>query len=193
MIYLKNVSVPNLCDAGAKLLKDIKPINTDQKIVYGEAITVKTKSDDWGTSVKSISYGKNKIIVVSCNNDDFAVWGGLATLNAKIKGVKGVVIDGSVRDLEEINKLKFPIFSKSTCAIAGKPKNEGNINVSINISNVVINPGDIIVGDCNGVVVIEKNKIEEILNNVKLIKRKEGNIRKKIMNGFDLEEILKLY
>ena len=192
MRFLKNVSVPNLCDAGARVLKDIKPINPNQGIIFGEAITVKTPSNDWGAPVKSISYARNKVIVVDAEGAKTAVWGGLATLNAKLKGVLAVVIDGSVRDVEEINKLKFPVFSKYNVPNAGKPYNNGEINIPIVCGGEVVKPGDIIVGDCNGVAVIERHRINEIIENVKSIKKKEEEIKNKIMRGTDLKDILRL-
>lgn len=58
MNILKNFSVPNLCDAGAKPLNGIKPILENQKLVFGEAITVKISYNDWGTLIKTISFAK---------------------------------------------------------------------------------------------------------------------------------------
>lgn len=192
MRILKEVSVPNLCDAGARILKDIKPINSDQKIIFGEALTVKTSGDDWGTVVNTIKYAKNKVIVVDTEEAKIAVWGGLASTNAKLKGVIAIVIDGSVRDVEDIKSLKFPVFSKHIVPNAGKPLNNGKVNVPVICGGEVINPGDIIVGDCNGVVVIERDKINEVIENVKKIKQKENLIKNKVMRGMDLGDILKL-
>lgn len=192
MKTLKNSSVPNICDAGAMVLKDIKPINPAQKLIIGEAITVNTTDDDWGAPIKAIAQSKNKIIVVNVKGNDRAIWGGLATLNAKIKGVKGVIINGSVRDIEELQKLNFPIFSKSFRPNAGAPLNYGKINIPITIENVQINPNDIIVGDCNGVAIIKKEELNNIIENVKNIKKKEESIKNKIMRGMDLKDILKL-
>ncbi|ABR56700.1 Dimethylmenaquinone methyltransferase [Methanococcus aeolicus Nankai-3] len=192
MKTLKNSSVPNICDAGAEVLKDIKPINPTQKLIIGEAITVNTTDDDWGAPIKAIAQSKNKIIVVTVVGNDRAIWGGLATLNAKIKGVKGVIINGSVRDIEELQKLNFPIFSKSFKPNAGAPLNHGKINIPITIENVQINPNDIIVGDCNGVAVIKREELNNIIENVKNIKKKEESIKNKIMRGMDLKDILGL-
>ncbi len=192
MRILKEVSVPNLCDAGARILKNIKPIIPDQKIVFGEAITVKTSGDDWGTVVNTIKYARNKIIVVDTEGAKTAVWGGLASTNAKLKGVIAIVIDGSVRDVEDIKSLKFPVFSKYTVPNAGKPLNNGEVNIPIVCGGEVVNPGDIIVGDCNGVVVIGRDKINEVIENVKKIKQKENLIKDKVMRGMDLGDILKL-
>ena len=195
MNILKTFSVPNLCDAGAKPLKGIKPILENQKIVFGEAITVKISYNDWGTLIKAISFAKNKIIVAEVVGEgkyETAVWGGLASLNAKIKGVRGVVIDGCVRDVEDIKALKFPVFAKNFCPNAGKPLNLGEINVAVNCGGVVVEPGDIIIGDCNGVAVIKKSSLQEVIENAKNIKEKERKIKERILRGQDLRDILNL-
>ena len=192
MKILKNVSVPNLCDAGARVLRGIKPINPMQKMVVGEAITVRTSPNDWGTVVKAIKYARNKIIVVDANGGDIAVWGGLASTNARLKGVLGIVIDGGIRDVEDINALKFPAFARHVVPNAGKPLDEGEINVPIICGGELINPKDIIVGDCNGVAVIKREELNEIIENVKAIKEKETNIKNKILRGIDIADILGL-
>ncbi|HID47464.1 MAG TPA: RraA family protein [Methanothermococcus okinawensis] len=192
MNILKDISVPNLSDAGAKVLKGIKPLDSMQGIVFGEAFTVKTSSEDWGTVVKAISYSRGKVIVVECEGEECAVWGGLASLNAKLKGVVAVVIDGYVRDLEDIRRTRFPVFSRGYIAKAGSPLDRGVMGVPVICGDTTVNPGDIVVGDCNGVVVIDRNRVGEIVERVKEIKKKESRIRDRIMRGMDLKDILKL-
>jgi len=191
-MILKDVSVPNLSDAGAKVLRGIKPLDNIQGIVFGEAFTVKTSSEDWGTVVKAISYSRGKVIVVECKGEEYAVWGGLASLNAKLKGVVAVVIDGYVRDLEEIRRVRFPVFSRGYTPRAGAPLDRGVMGVTVTCGGTRVNPGDIVVGDCNGVVVIERDRLGEVLERVKEIKRKESKIRDRIMRGMDLKDILGL-
>ncbi len=173
-------------------MKGIRPMIDIDKVIYGEAVTVEVDANDWGSVVKAISYSKNKILVVKVVNGDNAVFGGLACLNCKIKGVKGVVIDGYIRDLEDIKKLKFPVFAKGINPKAGKPLNRGKINISICINDIIIEPGDIVVGDINGVVVIKKYQFNEILNKVCEIKKKEKYIKDRILRGDDLKDILNL-
>ena len=191
-MILKDVSVPNLSDAGAKVLRGIKPLDNIQGVVFGEAFTVKTSSEDWGTVVKAISYSRGKVIVVECKGEEYAVWGGLASLNAKLKGVVAVVIDGYVRDLEEIRRVRFPVFSRGYTPRAGAPLDRGVMGVTVTCGGTRVNPGDIVVGDCNGVVVIERDRLGEVLERVREIKRKESKIRDRIMRGMDLKDILGL-
>ena len=191
-MILKDISVPNLSDAGAKVLKGIKPLGNIQGVVFGEAFTVKTSSEDWGTVVKAISYSRGKVIVVECEGEEYAVWGGLASLNAKLKGVVAVVIEGYVRDLEDIRRIRFPVFSRGYTPRAGAPLDRGVMGVTVTCGGTTVNPGDIVVGDCNGVVVIEMDRLGEVLERVREIKRKESKIRDRIMRGMDLKDILGL-
>ncbi|WP_456418810.1 RraA family protein [Methanocaldococcus infernus] len=185
------MSVPNFCDAGAKPIRGVKPIYCE-KFVIGEVVTVKADDEDWGTVVKAIDYARGKIIVAEISGEERAVWGGLASLNAKIFGVKGVVIYGYVRDVEDIIRLKFPVFAKGILPNAGKPIGRGKINEPIKLDDIEIKPGDYIVMDKNGVAYIKREELENIKKRVKKIKEKEKNIREKILRGKSLAEILNL-
>ena len=104
------------------------------------------------------------IVVDARGHLDTSVWGGIQTLACEKCGVAGVVIDGSVRDLQEIRESRFPVFCKGVVP-AGPHKGWGDsINIPIQCGGVPVNPGDIVVGDDDGVVVIPKNEAEEVLS-----------------------------
>ena len=80
--------------------------------------------------------------------------GELATHSALQKKISGVVMNGAIRDIAEIRKLNFPAFTKMVMPTAGEPKGFGEINIPIQISGIQINPGDWIIGDDDGLMVI---------------------------------------
>ena len=91
------------------------------------------------------------------NNDGcvhVAPWGELATLSCIQRGIAGVVIDGAARDIDDIRAMKFPLFARAVVPNAGEPKGFGEINAEIQCCGQYIRPGDWIVGDESGVVVI---------------------------------------
>ena len=99
------------------------------------------------------------------NNDGathVAPWGELATLSCVKKGIAGVVIDGAVRDVDDIRKMKFPVFARAIVPNAGEPKGFGEINAEIRCAGQFVNPGDWIIGDESGVVVVPKERAYEI-------------------------------
>ena len=193
---LMRVSTPNISDAmhRAKAMRDIRPIVRGKKIV-GKAVTVSTMDGDWAKPVEAIDVaGEGDVIVIKCSGDEAAVWGELATRSCINKGIAGVVIDGAVRDVDDIRELGYPIFAKREVPNAGEPKGFGEINVKIFCGGVEVNPGDWIVADDNGVMVIPKERAYEIARRALEVKKHEERIRGEIEDkGRTLAEIVELY
>ena len=193
---LLEVSTPNISDAmhRAKAMKDIYPLVRGRKVV-GKAVTVSTFDGDWAKTVEAIDVaGRGDIIVIKCSGDSSAVWGELATRSCINKGIEGVVIDGAVRDVDDIRELGYPLFAKREVPNAGEPKGFGEINIKIECGGVEVNPGDWIVGDDNGVMVIPKDRAYEIARRALEVKKHEERIRGEIEDkGRTLAEIVELY
>ncbi len=192
---LMQVTTPNVSDAmhRARAMEGIKPIVKGRKIV-GKAVTVYTMDGDWAKTVEAIDVaGKGDVIVIKCSGDNAAVWGELATRSCMNKGIEGVVIDGAVRDVDDIAKLGFPVFAKKIVPNAGEPKGFGEINVKIICGGVEVNPGDWIVADDNGVMVIPKQRAYEIARRALEVKKHEDRIRAEIESGKTLAEVVELY
>ncbi len=191
---LLKVSTPNISDAMHRkgFLKGIKPITGNVKMV-GEAVTVRTYPGDWAKPVEAIDVAPpGSVIVIDAGGVGPAVWGELASWSCKLKGISGVVIDGAVRDVDEIRKIHFPVFARLITPNAGEPKGFGEINKPITCGGVLIEPGDWIVGDDNGVVVIPKRKVVEIANRALSVLEMENRIREEIKRGSTLSQVLKL-
>lgn len=188
------VSTPNLSDAMHRS-GDLKGIFTIVKGVkmIGEAVTVRTYPGDWAKPVEAIDIAKRgNVIVIDAGGVGPAVWGELATESAIQKGISGVVIDGAIRDTPEIKKLKFPAFARLITPQAGEPKGFGEINVPVNAGGIKIFPGDWIVGDDDGVIVIPQSNAVEIANRAMDVLEKENRIRKEIREGSTLSSVTEL-
>jgi len=106
---------------------------------------------------------------------DVAVWGRLMTAGAVVNGIEGAVLDGGVRDVEEIERdFGFPVFSRSICpaTTVGRFKTVA-ANVPVNVGGVIVNPGDLIVGDRDGVVVVPTSLVEAVLKEAQDIEDRE--------------------
>ncbi len=192
---LLSVSTPNVSDAMHRkgAMEGIFPIYRGVKAA-GKAITVHTIGGDWAKPVEAIDHARNGDFIV-INNDgctNIAPWGELATLSCMRKGVVGVVIDGAVRDVDDIRSLKFPLFAKATVPNAGEPKGYGEINAEITCCGQTVRPGDWILGDESGVVVIPKEYAYEIARRSVEVKKTESRIREEIKRGKTLGEIADL-
>lgn len=191
---LKDVSTPNISDAMHRkgAMRDIHPINIGTKMA-GTAITVQTFAGDWAKSVEAIDLGgPGKVIVVYNGSNYVAPWGGLATLSCKVKGIEGVVIDGAVRDVDEIRAMNYPIFASAVVPNAGEPKGMGEINAEITCGGQMVKPGDYIVGDDSGVVVIPRERAYEIARRAKEVEKNESRMYEEIRRGSTLSQVAKL-
>ena len=188
------VSTPNISDAMHKqgALEGIRPIATGYHVV-GRALTVLTIDGDWAKPIEAIDKAeKGWILVIDVKKGKIAVWGELATWSAKLKGIAGVVIDGAVRDYDDLMKLKFPIFSRYIVPNAGEPKGFGEIGSEIQCGNQNIRTGDWIIGDDSGVVVVPQEIAQEIANRALDVKELENRLREEIKSGGSLGSVLKL-
>jgi len=192
---LMQVSAPNVTDAMHRkgAMSGIVSICGNVKMV-GRAVTVQTFAGDWAKPVEAIDVaGKDEVIVI--NNDGathVAPWGELATLSCVKKGISGVVIDGAVRDVDDIRIMKFPLFAKAVVPNAGEPKGFGEINAEIQCGGQYVRPGDWIIGDESGVVVIPAERAYEIARRALEVRKNEERIREEIRRGSTLSEVAEL-
>jgi 3-hexulose-6-phosphate synthase/6-phospho-3-hexuloisomerase len=161
--------------------------------MVGRALTVRTIDGDWAKPIEAIDKAeKGWVLVVDVNRGKTAVWGELATWSAKLKGLAGVVIDGAVRDYDDLLKIKFPIFSRYIVPNAGEPKGLGEIGAEITCGSQSVQTGDWIIGDDSGVVVVPQELAQEIANRALDVKEQENRIREEIKSGGSLGSVLKL-
>jgi 3-hexulose-6-phosphate synthase/6-phospho-3-hexuloisomerase len=192
---LSRVSAPNVTDAMHRkgAMEGIFSICRDIKVA-GKAVTVQTFAGDWAKPVEAIDIAQPGDVIV-INNDGgthVAPWGELATLSCVKRGIAGVVIDGAVRDVDDIRKMNFPIFAKAVCPNAGEPKGFGEINAEIRCCGQNVRPGDWIIGDESGVVVIPGERAYEVSRRALEVRKNEERIREEIQRGSTLSKVAEL-
>ena len=186
------VSSANVSDAMHRTgeLRGLKPVwegEPGELRFAGPAVTVRTYDGDWSAPVQAIDHAKpGDVIVIDACQGETAVWGELATHSCISKGVVGVVIDGAARDIDDIRKLEFPLFARHFTPTAGEPKGFGEINAPIVVCGRNIEPGDWIIGDESGVVVVPGNMAMEMANRAIDVNEKENRIREEIERGSTL-------
>ncbi|MFO8110430.1 MAG: 3-hexulose-6-phosphate synthase [Thermoplasmata archaeon] len=192
---LTKVSTPNVSDAMHRCpcMKGIHQLTAHGEKIIGKAFTVKTVDGDWAKPVEAIERAdEGDIIVVDSNGGETAVWGELASLSAKIRDISGIVIDGAVRDIDDIEKIDFPVFARHIASNAGEPKGYGGVKVDIVCGGVRIRQGDWIIGDASGVMVIPKEEALMIANRSLDVMEKENRIREEIKEGKTLSVVMEL-
>lgn len=172
---------------------DMKPLFEGIRLV-GTAVTVKTLASDLAAAFKAIDLCEpgDVVVIDSHGSINTAFWGENMTMSAINKGVIGAVIDGSCRDVEEIRKIKFPVLSKGIVPNVGSISGYGHVNVDIQCAGVAVSPGDIIIIDGNGVVVVPKGEAKEILEKTKSLLETEHILQDKIKAGATIGELVNI-
>jgi 3-hexulose-6-phosphate synthase / 6-phospho-3-hexuloisomerase len=193
--FLK-VSAPNVTDAMQRqgAIHGLLPRLKDHTVkMVGPAVTVVTRDGDWAKPVEAIDRAApGDVIVVDAGGGTTAMWGELATWSAHGRQVAGVVIDGAVRDLDSILELGFPVFSRSVSPNAGEPKGHGEIGVEVTVGGQKVRPGDWIIGDASGLVVVPRERAQEIANRALDVMEHENRVREEIRRGSTLGTVQKL-
>jgi len=192
---LMQVSTPNISDAMHRkgALPGLISLCGNVKMA-GKAVTVRTVAGDWAKPVEAIEAAAPGSVLV-INNDGcvhVAPWGELATLSCIQRGIVGVVIDGAARDIDDIRAMKFPLFARAVVPNAGEPKGFGEINAEIQCCGQYIRPGDWVVGDESGVVVIPGERAYEVARRALEVKKTEARIREEIRRGSTLSAVAEL-
>ncbi len=170
----------------------IRPRSANPRMA-GVAFTVRVHTADILMVSKALSEcPKGSVLVIDghaeCNT---ALWGGLTTEAAFRKGLAGAVIDGAIRDSAEIARSRLPVFARAVVANAGGAEYVGDLQIPVQCGGVVVNPGDWLVGDEDGVVVIPTARLNEAMETAKKILQAESRIARAIRAGKDLGEILR--
>lgn len=163
----------------------------------GQAITVQLSKGDLVDPLKALEMGQpGDMIVVDAGGDtETSVCGGLMGGLAKNRGIRGMVVDGAGRDIDELEAIGWPIWSRAITArgthtmFSGR-KEELSINVPVACGGVVVNPGDFIVADTIGVAVIPLAQADEILAQAKEQADREEATRKWVKQGKTAEDLL---
>lgn len=194
---LRQFTTSELCDgvgAGKYHTMDsaIQERVTYKKIV-GPAYTVKTPIGISGLIPDGIlEMKKGDVMVIAgkgyCNG---SYWGDHRSICAKLQSVEGVVIDGAFRDIEGCREAGVPIYAKAVIPQSCKKSAEGELNVTITCAGVKIHPGDLIVGDENGVCVIRPEEVESVIKkSVRKIKAQNETIDEMLKTGKILPRVI---
>ncbi len=163
----------------------------------GVAVTVNGRPADNLMVHKALDVASPGDIVVvnTCGNVTSAVFGELMCTSAAAKGIGGIVVDGAIRDVEAITALRMPAYSRAVCPGSCDKDGPGEINVPVSCGGTVVMPGDIVVGDDDGIAVVPRDHAEEVLRLVKALQERERKRIAEINGGQlfrpDVDELLR--
>ena len=165
---------------------EIKMINQKRGLrMVGSALTVKTRPIDNLMVHKALDMAQpgDVIVIDADGNMNGAILGEIMVKMAQKKALAGYIIDGCIRDSSTIEKMDFPVFARGISPKGPHKDGPGEINLPISCGGVIINPGDISVGDEDGVVVIPPSEAENLLKKVLAKEKKEEKRLENIEKG----------
>ena len=196
------LSTTNVSDAMAALgirgaTYGIRPMWHTMDRVLGPAVTLKMTAagetkGKYHLGVKAIDAAQSGDVIVVDNGGriDTSCWGGVLATGAKLKGISGVVIDGACRDLDECVEVGFSVYARGTVVAPARGRvQEEATNVMVQFGGVQVRPGDIIMGDKSGVVVVPAERVEEVLEKAESLFQKEEAMVAMIREGKTMTEM----
>jgi 4-hydroxy-4-methyl-2-oxoglutarate aldolase len=188
---LSSATVHEASGGKGALSSRIKPISPEMKLC-GPAVTVKLRPGDNLMLHKAI-YVAQKGDVIVADADGYSeggAWGEIMAVAAHQRGLGGFVFNGGVRDAQAMTDLGFPVFSVALCIKGTGKVCLGSINHPLNLDNVRIEPGDLILGDRDGLVVVRREEAEAVLQKSLAREEKEKGIKERLRRG---ESTLDIY
>jgi 4-hydroxy-4-methyl-2-oxoglutarate aldolase len=175
----------------------IRPMWPCPKIV-GRAVTMKIKpvgldkaKQHLGTLPIDAAQPGDVIVIDNGGRPDTSCWGGLLALAAKTKGISGVVIDGACRDIDESRDVGFPVYARGAVPMTARGRvMQETYNQEIEFAGVQVHPGDLVIADGSGVVIIPRSKEEEIVREAEAVAATEARMADGIRQGMSVFEVL---
>jgi 4-hydroxy-4-methyl-2-oxoglutarate aldolase len=168
----------------------IKPLDPSCHMV-GRAVTVRCFPGDNLALHQGIYAAKpGDVLILDCHGyTEAGHFGDIMALACQMRGIAGVVIDGSCRDAQDIIKLGLPVFVRGQNPSGTVKKSLGEVNVPVTCGGVRVNPGDIVLGDCDGVVVVPREVEDQVFAAAKAKFEKEEHIVELLKEGKTTLEI----
>jgi len=199
------LSTTNVSDAMDKVgirgaVSGIRPMYDCPRVV-GRAVTIKITAagmlkSEHHLGVHAIDAADAGDIIIIDNRGDLEnnCWGEILSMGAKMKGISGVVVDGAARDIDMCKEFEFPVYARGTVPITARGRiMQESFNEVIRIGDIQVRPGDIVMADINGIVIVPVEKLDEVLDTADQILQKEAAMVEELRKGASMIEVDKKF
>ncbi len=194
LAYLKGVSPAWVSDAQASMnVMDpgIKPVWPGARM-SGLVFTARCYQGGIITVHKALleAPSGSVIVVEGAGDATGALFGELMATEARARGLAGVVVDGAVRDAEGLGELQFPVFARAVTPRVGSNRRVGATQGDIVCGGVAVRPGDVVVGGRDGVAIIPRAQLADVVMAVRAVAKKEAELRTRMQQGERVADII---
>jgi regulator of RNase E activity RraA len=193
---LSALDTPSICDAAKGLGRELRVMDSGMRRIgtgrplVGTAHTL-ICHDDFLTVIKALGDAKpGEVLVIDSQNSTKAVTGNLFPTEALRKGLAGIVNDGPCRDTAIIRTMDIPYYARSVCCAPGATRRLFDTQIPITCGGVTVNPGDIVFGDEDGIVVGTVEEFDPLVPGAEEVQRKEAKLIEGMRQGTSLLEML---
>lgn len=131
------------------------------------------------------------IVIDNAGRDTMGSWGGLLSLAASLRGIAGVVTDGACRDVDEARELRFPVFARGAAAPTARSRvHEESCNEPVELAGVPVRPGDMVMADGSGVVVVPADVADAVAAQAERIARREAAMARRLRAGAQVGDVM---
>jgi 4-hydroxy-4-methyl-2-oxoglutarate aldolase len=152
--------------------------------LFGPAFTVRCLPGDFAAVLRAVDRARrgDVLVIDAGGSDRVTALGGTSSLAAKRRGLAGAIVNAACRDIDEIRALKFPVYALGTSVRGTLRNHPGWLQVPVSVGGTTVEPGDFVLGDADGVVVIAKGRIAEVAK-MALAQRSTERFREKQVSG----------
>ena len=181
----RDIPVANIDDCMARMgAMDSDIFRVNKSNMLGVAFTVRVPFGDNLMLHKAMDIAEpgDVIIIDAGGGKERAILGELMASYCEKRGISGIVVDGCIRDYDALKEIEMAVYARGITPDGPYKNGPGEINVPVSVGGKVVHPGDIVIGDCDGVIVVRPAEARELLEEVKVLCKKEENIINEINN-----------
>jgi regulator of RNase E activity RraA len=167
--------------------------------IAGQVITVRLRKAEpgehaprhLGTAAIEAGGPGSVIVIEHHSRDDAAGWGGILSLAARLKGVEGVIVDGTCRDVDDSRDAGFPVYARAATPITARGRIlEDSMGEPIQVGGLTVNPGDYVIADWSGAVFISASRADEVISTAESLAEREAHMAAAVRAGRSVVEVM---